>query len=248
VDFFSNLSLYDVFLFYVVAILIGMAKTGVQGAGMLSVPVLASVFGGQMSSGVLLPVLCLADIMGLWYYHRHADWSRLTRLIPFTITGTIVGAVVGTVINDYTFRIIMATAILGSVLLLIVLETKKRDIPHGVFFSAVAGFAAGFTSMVGNLAGPLMAVYFLSMRLPKNEFIGTTAWFFLIINFLKVPLHIFFWKTISFEIFVASLTTIPLLAAGAFLGVVIVRRISERNYRWFIIVMTLGAAVFMIMS
>lgn len=77
-----TLSYADVALIAVVAILIGMSKTGVHGAGMLAVPMLASVFGGQLSSGIMLPILCLADVIGVWYYHRHAEWSHLKKLLP----------------------------------------------------------------------------------------------------------------------------------------------------------------------
>ncbi|HEY9045546.1 MAG TPA: TSUP family transporter, partial [Ohtaekwangia sp.] len=88
--------------------------------------------------------------------------------------------------------------------------------------------------------------YFLSMRLPKNTFIGTTAWFFMVMNWFKVPFHVFAWHTISWNTFLLDLIAIPLIAVGAFLGVVIVRNIPERLYRWFIIGMTLIAAIMML--
>src|SRR5687768_4271002 len=100
--------------------------------------------------------------------------------------------------------------------------------------------------MIGNLATSVVAIYFLTMRLPKNAFIGTTAWFFLVINWFKVPFHIFSWKTINWNTVLLDLTTLPFIGLGAFLGIVIVRKIQDRAYRWFIIVMTIVAAVFML--
>lgn len=91
-----------------------------------------------------------------------------------------------------------------------------------------------------------MAVYFLSMRLPKNEFIGTSAWFFLALNFFKVPFHVFAWKTITWEILWMDLMTIPVIILGAFIGIMIVRNLSDKVYRWFIITMTLIAGLFML--
>lgn len=101
--------------------------------------------------------------------------------------------------------------------------------------------------MIGNLATSVVAIYLLSMRLPKNAFIGTTAWFFLVINWFKVPFHIFSWHTISLNSFLLDLVTLPLIALGAFLGIVIVKKIRDRAYRWFIIAMTIVAAVFMLL-
>lgn len=100
--------------------------------------------------------------------------------------------------------------------------------------------------MVGNLAGTVMAVYFLSMRLPKNTYIGTTAWFFMIINWFKVPFHVFVWETITINTVLLALVTLPAIVLGAFLGIKIVKVLSEQIYRWFIIIMTLIAAVFML--
>ena len=108
------------------------------------------------------------------------------------------------------------------------------------------GVAGGFTSMVGNLAGSVMAIYFLSMRLPKNAYIGTTAWFFMVINWFKIPFHVFAWKTITIDTFYLSLATLPAIILGAYLGIGLVKIIPEKVYRWFIIGMTLLAAIMML--
>ena len=229
-----------------VAILIGMSKTGVHGAGMLAVPLLAIVFGGQVSSGILLPILILADIFGVWYYHKHAEWKYLKLLFPWALVGIIAGTVVGKYLNDATFKVIMAGIIILSVAIMIYLEKRKDQIPHSTLFASSSGIAGGFTSMVGNLAGTVMAVYFLSMRLPKNAYIGTTAWFFLVINWLKVPFHVFIWNTIKVDTFLLALISLPAILLGAYFGIVITKKLSERNYRWFIIGMTLISAVFML--
>jgi uncharacterized protein len=248
VDFFSyQLSGSQVAIFFLVALFIGMAKTGVQGAGMLSVPLLATVFGGQLSTGILLPILCIADILGILYYHRHASFDHLKKLFLWVGLGTLAGTLVGDYIDDHVFKVFMGIAIILSVTLMIWLERRDpKPLPDKIWFSAIVGLVAGFTSMVGNLAGPMMAVYFLSMRLPKNEFIGTSAWFFLVLNFFKVPFHVFAWKTITWKILWMDLMTIPVIILGAFIGVMIVRNLSDKVYRWFIIGMTLVAGLFML--
>lgn len=246
--FSYDLTWVDITIFLVGALCVGMAKTGVHGAGMAAVPLLAAVFGGQASSGIMLPILCIADLLAVWYYHRHASWPHLKKLFPWAAAGTFLGTWVGGSIDDETFKAIMAVIIVVSVVIMVWLERgHKKDIPDYAWFAAVSGIAAGFTSMVGNLAGSVMAVYLLAMRLPKNAFIGTTAWFFLVLNWFKIPFHILSWKTITLNSFLLDLTTIPVVIVGAFLGIVIVRSLNEKVYRWFIIGMTLVAAAIMMM-
>jgi uncharacterized membrane protein YfcA len=226
-----------------------MSKTGVHGAGMVVVPLLATVFGGRSSSGLLLPMLCLADIFGVWYYHRHASWKHLKILFPWAALGVVLGTITGQYIDDNMFRLIMAVTILLSLGIMIWLErNKKEEIPDHRWFAALMGMAGGFTSMIGNLATAVMAVYLLSMRLPKNAYIGTTAWFFLVVNLFKVPFHIVSWHTITLQSFLLDLTTLPGIALGAFLGIYIVKRIPEKIYRWFIIFMTVVTAIVMMLA
>lgn len=177
--FSFNLTYTEVTIILAVALLTGMSKTGVFGAGMLSVPLLAVVFGGQLSSGILLPMLIIADVFGVWYYHRHASWQHLKILFPWAAAGVVLGTVLGKYIDDTVFKVIMASTIVVSVIIMVWLERLSPDrIPQQKSFAIATGVAGGFTSMVGNLAGSVMSVYLLSVRLPKNVFIGTTAWFF----------------------------------------------------------------------
>lgn len=227
--------------------LTGMSKTGIQGAGLISIPLLATAFGGQQSSGLLLPILVLADIIGVRYYHRHASWPHLKILFPWAAVGVVAGTIAGNYIDDRVFKLIMAITILVSVGIMIWLEKGHRDeVPDYPWFVMLIGIAGGFTSMVGNLAGAVMAIYLLSMRLPKNEWIGTTAWFFLVVNLFKVPFHIFFWGTIRLNSFLLDLLALPAIGIGAYLGIIIVRNIPEKTYRWLIIAMTILAAVLML--
>lgn len=225
-----------------------MAKTGVHGTGILAVPLLATVFGGQQSTGILLPMLMLADVMGVVYYHRHASWHHLKLLFPWAALGVVVGTLVGSYINDEVFKLIMGAIILISVFIMIWLEksSHQEEVPTNTLFAHGMGIAGGFTSMVGNLAGSVMGIYLLSTRLPKNAYIGTAAWFFMVVNWFKFPFHVFVWHTISINTLLFDLVTLPVILLGAYLGIVIIKKVSEKIFRWFIIVMTLVAAMGMI--
>jgi uncharacterized membrane protein YfcA len=246
--FSFNLSYLQVSFVLLVALLTGMSKTGVHGAGMLSVPILANVFGGQLSSGIMLPMLVMADVFGVLYYHRHASWSHLKILFPWAAAGVVVGTVTGNYINDQLFKVIMASTILISVLVMLWMERlgTPDKLPKSKPFAIATGIASGFTSMVGNLAGSVMSVYLLSVPLPKNAFIGTTAWFFLAVNWFKVPFHVFAWHTITLNTLLLDLLTLPVIMAGAYLGIKVVSKLTDTVYRWFIIGMTLIAAIGML--
>jgi len=123
------------------------------------------------------------------------------------------------------------------------LRRKNLEVPSSWWFSAILGLGSGFATMIGNASGPLMAFYLLSMRLPKNIYIGTGAWFFLIVNLFKVPLHVFVWKTISLESLTFDMIMMLPIIAGAFLGYYLIKLIPERAYRIFIMATTLASAI-----
>jgi len=124
-------------------------------------------------------------------------------------------------------------------------KQQTQGTSQKLLFNAGLGIAGGFTTMVGNLAGSVMAIYLLSLNLLKNQFIGTAAWFFLIINLVKVPFHVYSWETITWDSLFLDLLVLPFIAIGAFLGIQIVKRIPEQIYRRFILAMTIIAALFM---
>ena len=225
------------------AVFIGMSKTGLGGLGMLVVPIMASVFGAKESTGIVLPMLIMADFFGVGYYHRHADMRQLLRLVPSTVTGVLVAIWIGDMINPDQFRFLLAVIIiLGSTLMVFNFRNPNFIKPNRMT-AVIAGFLGGFTTMIGNAAGPVMSVYFLAMGFEKNKFIGTAAWFFLLVNLFKVPFHIWVWDTITWDTIQLDLWVFPAIVLGAFAGFRITRLIPERPYRVFIIVGILLAAV-----
>ncbi len=230
------------------AILIGMGKTGLSGAGTLAIPLMAILFGGKPSTGIILPMLCMADIIAVWYYHRHAEWKHIFNLLPWALAGIVIALIIGKYISDHTFKNIIGITVLASVVLMFWQDFHKEKfaMPEKSWFSPVFGIFGGFATMIGNAAGPIMAIYLQSMRLPKNSYIGTGAWFFLIINYTKVPLQVIFWKNITWSSFSFNLMLLPAIAIGAYLGVKLVNKLPEKAYRIFILVSTGISALFLL--
>jgi len=225
------------------AFFIGLSKAGLRGIDMMNVTMMAIVFGSKASTGIVLPLLCVADIIAVIYYHRHAQWNHFWKLIPWMAIGILVGVYVGKDMNEVLFRKIMAIIIITTVFIMVALEIRKNQvIPTNKFFVANMGLAAGFTTMLGNLAGAFSNIYFLAMRMPKNDFIGTASWVFLVINLFKLPFQIFFWKNITTESLYTDLFLLPSVVIGFWIGAKIVSKIKEDNYRKVVIVLTfLGA-------
>ena len=222
------------------AIIIGMSKTGIQGITTLSIPVLAIAFGGKPSTGIILPMLCMADIMAVTYYRRDAQWKYIFRLLPSAIAGFFVALAVDKLIPADEFKRLMALCILAGIVVMFWTERvgKENAVSSAWWYGPLFGLMGGFTTMIGNAAGPIMSVYLLSMRLPKNSFVGTSAWFFLIVNLLKVPLQIFAWENITWTTFTVDLILLPAIGVGALLGIWLVKRLPESKYRQMIIWLT----------
>ena len=253
-NYFELLQSYNLTVLQWIAIsfavfLLGLSKSGIKGIGIILIVILAFVFGEKTSTGVLLPMLVCADILAVIYYNRHADWGIIKKLIPWMIIGVLVGVWVGNDISEYVFKKLMAFIIIISVIIMFFLDRiKSAEPPSNKLFSSSMGFLAGFTTMIGNLAGPVSNIYFLTMRFPKNEFIGTAAWLFFIINIFKLPFHIFVWKTITKESLALNSVLIPAVLIGFFIGVHIVKLISNLNYRRFILIVTAIGGIIMLFS
>ncbi len=228
------------FLCFICGMLVGMAKVGISGLAMLAVPILAEIFGGRPSTGILLPMLCIGDIFAVKYYTQHTEWFYVLRLMPFTLIGILIALFVGNNISDDLFKDIIAITILISITVMIWRERQQNNIvfPNRWWVSLLIGLTGGFATMIGNAAGPIMSLFLLSIQLPKNAYIGTGAWYFMIVNLVKVPLHIFIWNTITLRTFSLNIATLPAIALGSILGVKIVKKIPEKPYRIFIIVIT----------
>lgn len=240
-----DLSMWQWICVITVAFLVGFSKTGISGVSMLAIPIIAAVFGGKGSTGIMLPMLIVGDIFAVKYYNRHAEWNNIKKLLFWALAGLALGIIVGNYVNDKQFKILIAISVLACLSILVYTESKGDNlkVPEKIWFYALAGMASGFTSMIGNAAGPILSVYLLAKGFKKNGFMGTYSWFFLIINFTKIPLQIFFWHNITLKTILLVMVVIPAIAIGALLGIVVIKKINEKLFRLIIIVMTAIAAV-----
>ncbi len=247
-EFWSALTTYelswlDCLLVLSVMLVAGISKAGIKGISIIVVIVMAFVFGSKASTGILMPVLVVADVVAVWYYRRHTEWRYLRQLLPWMVVGVLAGVVVGKDLPEAVFKKWMAGLIFLSVLILFWWEQRRvKTVPQQWWFAGLIGTIAGFTTMIGNLAGPFANIFFLALRLPKNAFIGTAAWMFLLINLFKLPFHILVWRTIDTATLSLNLVLLPAVGLGFLLGLRLVSAIREEHYRLLILLLTgLGA-------
>lgn len=185
------------------ALCVGLSKGGISGLGIIAAPLFALVFPPMESTGLVLMILICGDLVSVALFRRHAVWPHVIRLFPFAASGVVCGyfvykwlrALPNHAESQKLFGIMMGGILLALVALQMWRKQKTKGqeeksaelVPQNWAVIAAFGFVAGFTTMIANAAGPVMILYLLAMRLPKLEFIGTSAWYFLVLNLFKVP-------------------------------------------------------------
>ena len=250
-DFASfNLDMTQWTILCLCAVLVGITKTGVPGIGILAVPLLAISFPAKESTGILLPMLAFADIFAVCYYHRHAQWNHIVKLLPPAFIGIVTGSIIIRHIENVHLQPIIGFIVI-SMLVLNYWQKKRNDqqinIPTNWGFALTIGFLAGLTTQLANAAGPLIVIYLLAMRLEKFKFIGTAAWYFLILNWLKIPL--FIWDgRINAESVKIDIIMFPLILLGAAIGILILKKIPQKWFNIVLFILVLAAAIKLIFS
>ncbi len=227
------------------AVVVGVSKTGMPGLGILPVPMMALAFSTRESTGLLLGLLILADLFAVTYHRRNARWRLVLRLLPAALAGIVAGYFGLKVINDQQLKPIIG----GIVLVMLGLNCwrtraggEEAPVPAQWWFAATLGFMAGVTTMMANAAGPVMIIYLLAMRLPKIEFVGTSAWFFFTVNWLKVPFSATL-NLVTAESVKLNLMMLPFIGVGALLGILVLKRIPQKAFTMIVQILAAVAAV-----
>ena len=172
------------------AFCLGLPKGGFSGIGLFTILLMAEVLPARESTGVVLPLLICGDVLSVASFVRHTQWHHVWRTLPPAAVGVIAGYFLMQHIPDRIFRPVIGWIVLSMVILQAIHRLRPSillNTPHGQWFGWIMGGWSGVTTMVANAAGPVMTLYLLSVNLPKFEFVGTGAWFFLVINIFKLP-------------------------------------------------------------
>jgi uncharacterized membrane protein YfcA len=232
------------------AFIAGMSKTGIAGLGILCVALFTNVLPAKAATGLVLPLLIVGDLYAVASYRRHTVWRHLWRLFPWTALGVGLGTLALGRLDDAAVRRLIGAIIVAMFVLHVARrwqahrgrgdEQLAAAVPAGV--GAAVGVLAGFTTQVANAAGPIMILYLLAMRLPKLEFIGTGAVFFLCLNLFKAPFMAGL-GMITPASLAANALLAPAVLAGAFAGRWLVQRINQRWFEIIVLGLTLVAGL-----
>lgn len=234
----------------IAAVTVGLAKTAIPGGGILPVALFAAVLPARTSTAALLVLLIVGDLFALIAYRRHAHWPSLLRLAPAVLVGLLVGFAFLAWGDDEIVR--RAIAVILLLMIAVTLWRRWRHSradaatdAHGLVAASAYGGLAGFTTMVANAAGPVMSMYFLAMRTPVRVFLGTSAWFFAIVNLFKVP---FLAGIGLFDggVLLMDAVLVPLVILGAFAGLWLARRMKQQVFDRIVIGLTIAGAVYLL--
>ncbi len=227
------------------AFCIGMSKAGFSGISLVSVFLLADLYGAKPSVGIALPMLIVADLIVYPAFLRHGSWKPVWKLLPATLLGIGTGWWLLDAISNETARKSIGICIL-SMIALQALRSWKPGLTGRLAasraFGTSAGFAGGVTTTLANAAGPVIQLYLLSRRIPKMELLGIAARFFLLVNLLKLPLtHQL--NLITAQSLTENAKLLPAVFTGVFGGKWLIQRVSQRVFEWMIVGFSLLAAL-----
>ena len=235
-------------LLVVAAIGIGITKSGFSGVSLVHVLIFAHVFGARTSTGIVLPMLIAGDTMAMLMYGQHANWVYVQRMMPPAMIGVIIGWILMRWIDESAYRPLVGTIILILAMMQILRMVRDQwlaNVPHAIWFAWCMGILVGITTMLANAAGPVFGLFLLAIGLPKQEFVGTAAWFFLLLNLAKIPFSLNL-GLIRGDTLVVNLLLLPLIFIGLVIGRAIITRIPQRTFDLVILAFSALAAIQML--
>jgi uncharacterized protein len=242
---FPDLSAAQWLLAIAAAAGIGIGKSGLSGMSLVHVLIFAFLFGARDSTGVVLPMLLIGDVCAVSIFHQHARWDYVRRMLPPACVGVAIAAVVMRGLSESVYKPIIGLTILGLTVLQVVRLYKPQwlgNVPHARWFAWTIGLAAGGATMLANAAGPIFTVYCLAVALPKFELVGTSAWFFFLINAFKVPFSVAL-GLIHGQTLVLNAVLAPAILGGIFVGRWLTTHIPQRLFDGLLLAFAAAAAL-----
>lgn len=235
---------------YAAAICIGLSKTGFGGVGMVAVLLMAQIMPARASTGAVLPLLIVADIFAVHAFRQFTVWRHLVKLLSPAVLGIVTGWLVMPHVPAKLFGPLIGWMVIGLLILTVLQKLSGRLSAAAAGHPAIAwpvGWTAGVTTMLANAAGAVMTVYLLACRLPKYEFVGTGAWFFFIVNVIKVPFSASL-GLINGSSLLLNLLLVPGILAGVAAGRFLLAKINQQAFEWLMIVFSLAGGLKLILG
>ena len=245
ITFFGHeLSIINLVLLMIAAASIGANKGGVYGIALAAIPLFASVLGVKAASGYVLLMYIASDTMAALRY-RPKSPKLILQLLPVALVGLVLAAFVGRYLNEEGFKIMMGIMLIGLIILLLLPDRYKKVLQQHKFLGNIFGFVGGFTSMAGNIGGPVMSTYLLSQKIDKDLYLSTYSWFFFTINSIKVLVMVFYWHTITWRVVEFSIGLLPALILGFIIGAIIVKVMDQKKFYNLVTALTILSCLYL---
>jgi hypothetical protein len=226
------------------AFTVGMSKAGFSGLGMVAVVLFASIFGARDSTGIVLPMLIVGDIGAVLAFKQHARWDYIARTLPIAAAGVVIAALIMQRLDNASFRPILGFVILALTALQAIRMISPDAfgrMPHSKPVAWLLGLFAGLTTMMANAAGPVISLHCVAVGMPKFEVVGTLAWFFFIVNVIKVPFSVGL-GLIHGSSLMLNLILVPPIIGGLFAGRWLITRLPQRAFEIILMIFAATAA------
>ena len=242
-----------IFILATCALLCGLAKTALPGLACIPVAILAAVMPTRTSTALMLLILLTGDLLAVWTYRKDVDWKVLRALFPPVVIGVLVGAAFLATVSNQVMKVSIAIIILilTAITLGLIWYARRsgRDLATSMSTSLPArlfyGSLSGFTTMAANSGGPVVSLYFLASRFEVRRFLGTQAWFFFIINLIKLPFSAGI-GLITRELLLLSACLAPLVLGSALLGRRWIGRIDNKIFDPIVTILTVLSALLLL--
>jgi len=224
---------------------LGVSKSGFAGLGLFHVVVFATLFEAKPSTGIVLPMLLFGDMCAVASYRRHANWTYITRMSLPTGVGVVAGWLLMQRLDESTYRLVIG----GIILCLAVMQALRMwrndlfsRVPHSNWFCWSLALVAGFTTMLANGGGVIIALYLVTVAMPKLELVGTAAWFFLLLNLFKIPFSVSL-GLINLDTLTLNAILVPAILVGLFVGRWLIHRVPQRLFDSLVLAFSATAAL-----
>jgi uncharacterized membrane protein YfcA len=240
-----SFSWIQIFILLFATMSIGANKAGIHGLTLTAIPLFGMVFGPKAGLAYSLLFNVIADAMAIMQYPLH-NKKMLIKILPLAFLGIAVGTVVGKFLPDRMFALMVSSLVLFMIVLMVLPRRWMQFIQKSRVITWFFGFLGGFTSMVGNIGGPVMSTYLMAQHIDKKDYLSVFSWFFFIMNVVKVGLTIAYWHTISATTVAIDLVFLPMLFLGFWIGAQLVKKLQYKHLRIMVIGFTLLASIHLI--
>lgn len=232
----------EILFMLIIGVGMGFSLMGMSTSILFS-PILVAIYGSKLGNGIMFIPFLVADFYVSYLYRNNYNKKIVLKLIPFSVAGMVIAAIFANTVSERVFRTIIATIVIFASVLFFLKKYENKLTKLSWLF----GIFGGASSYLANISGPIFNVYLLSYELNKEEFIGTRAVFFTVINIFKLFMYIFIFKNINTFTITRGAMAIPTIFLGVFLAKKLLKIMDQKIFNTIVVSLGLIVAIKMLL-